>query len=139
MSALAGGSLAGMICAGLVPQRRRGRTLLLASTVISVCVAPLGLLSRMTTLVPDLLLMSGTAGFLNIQLIAWFQQRVEQALLGRVMSVLMFSSVGLMPLSYAITGVALRASLKGTFLVAGATALVVTLLAASHRTVREID
>lgn len=139
MSAFAGGSLAGMICAGLIPQRHRGRTLLLASTVISFCVAPLGLLNRMTTLVPDLLLMGGTAGFLNIQLIAWFQQRVERALLGRVMSVLMFASVGLMPLSYAMTGVALRASFKGTFLGAAAMALVVTLLAASHRAVREID
>jgi hypothetical protein len=36
-------------------------------------------------------------------------------------------------------GVAIQVSLKGMFVVAGATVLLVTLLAAMHRTVREID
>jgi hypothetical protein len=139
MSSFAAGSLIGMLCAGFVPHRRRGRTLLLASTVIGLCVAPLGLLTRISTLVPDLLTMSCVAAFLNIQLIAWFQQRVDRALMGRVMSVLMFASVGLAPLSLAFTGLALKANILATFLAAGAMVLIVTLLAASHRVVREID
>jgi MFS family permease len=139
VSSSAAGSLVGMLCAGFVPHRRRGRTLLLASIVIGLCVAPLGLLTRISTLVPDLLLMSSAAAFLNIQLIAWFQQRIERALMGRVMSVLMFASVGLAPLSLAVTGGALKASIPGTFFIAGAMVLIVTLLAASHRVVREID
>jgi hypothetical protein len=44
-----------------------------------------------------------------------------------------------MPISLAGAGVAIRASLEGMFVVAGGTVLVVTLLAAAHRTVREID
>jgi hypothetical protein len=139
ISSFAAGSLAGMLCAALLPQRRRGRILLLASTVIGLCVASLGFLSRIGTIAPDLFLMSGTAGFLNIQLIAWLQQRVEPALMGRVMSVLMFASVGLTPLSLALAGVAMKASLAGTFVCAGAIVLLVTLLAASHRAVRTID
>ncbi|MGB6484960.1 MAG: MFS transporter [Candidatus Acidiferrales bacterium] len=107
-SAFAAGSLAGMLGAGLLPQRHRGLTLLLAGSVIGLCVAPIGFLSRMTTLVPDLVLMSGAAAFINIQLISWFQQRVERAMLGRVMSVVMFASMGLLPFSLAIAGVALR-------------------------------
>jgi MFS family permease len=139
VSSAAAGSLIGMLCAGFVPHRRRGRTLLLASTVIGLCVAPLGVLTHIATLVPDLLLMSSAAAFLNIQLIAWFQQRIERALMGRVMSVLMFASVGLAPLSLAVTGGALKLSIPGTFFAAGAMVLVVTLLAASHRVVRAID
>lgn len=139
MSAFAGGSLAGMVCAGLVRHRRRGRTLLLVGAVIGLCIAPVGYLSRMTTLMPDLVLLGGAAAFLNIQLISWFQQRVDRAVMGRVMSVLMFASVGLLPFSLAIAGVALKASLTGTFLSAGTMILLVILLAASHRAVREID
>jgi len=139
MSAFAAGSLVGMLGAGLVRQHRRGRTLLLAGAVIGLCVAPIGFLSRMTTLMPDLVLLGGTAAFLNIQLISWFQQRVERAVMGRVMSVLMFASMGLLPFSLAIAGVALKASITGTFLSAGAMVLLVILLAASHRAVRAID
>lgn len=61
---------------------------------------------RITFLASDLLLMSGIAAFLSIQIIAWLQQRVESSFMGRVMSVLMFASVGLTPLSLAISGVA---------------------------------
>src|SRR5262249_34416142 len=48
--------------------------------------------------------------------------------LGRVMSVLMFASIGLMPVSLAVAGVALKWSLPGMFAVAGALVLVVTTL-----------
>jgi hypothetical protein len=74
-----------------------------------------------------------------VQLIAWFQQRIERAMMGRVMSVLMFASVGLMPFSLAAAGVALKWSLPGTFLIAGTMVLLVTLFATAHRPVREID
>ncbi len=139
MSAFAAGSLAGMVCAGLVRHRRRGRTLLLAGAAIGLGVAPVGFLSRMTTLMPDLVLLGGVAAFLNIQLISWFQQRVDRAMMGRVMSVVMFASLGLLPLSLAVAGIALKVSIRGTFLCAGAMVFLVILLAASRRAVREID
>lgn len=93
----------------------------------------------MTALMPDLISLGATAAFLNIQLISWFQQRVERALMGRVMSVLMFASVGLLPFSLALAGVALKASVVGTFLCAGAMVLLIIVFAASHRAVRAID
>lgn len=139
MSSFAAGSLAGMVGAGLMSQRRRGYTLLLASAMIGLCIAPVGLLSQLATLALDLLLMGAIAAFLNIQLIAWIQQRVDRALMGRVMSVLMFASVGLTPMSLALAGVALHMSLSGTFFVSAAMVLLVTLVAASHRAVRAID
>jgi hypothetical protein len=78
-------------------------------------------------------------GYLNVQLVSWFQQRVERAMLGRVMSVLMFASVGLMPFSLAAAGAAIQWSVRGMFAVAGAAVLVVTIAAAMHRPVREIE
>jgi MFS family permease len=139
MSCLAAGSLVGMLLAGLVKHRRRGRTLLLVATVIGVCLMPLGMLHHLWSLGAALVVMSLAAAFLNVQLIAWFQQRVERPMMGRVMSVLMFSAMGLMPISLAIAGVAIRASLEWMFVVAGGAVLLVTLLAAMHKPVREID
>lgn len=139
MSCLAAGSLAGMLLAGLVKHRRRGRTLLLVATVIGICLMPLGVLHRLWSLGALLVVMSLAAAFLNVQLIAWFQQRVERPMMGRVMSVLMFSAMGLMPISLAVAGVAIRASLEWMFMVAGGAVLLVTVLAAMHKPVREID
>jgi MFS family permease len=139
MSALAAGGLTGTLLAGLSKHRKRGRRLLFVSTVIGLCLGSIGVLNEAPLLTGVLFFMSGAAAFLNIQLIAWFQQRVERAMMGRVMSVLMFASIGLMPFSLAGAGVAVKWSLPGTFLIAGMMVLLVTLLAAAHRPVREID
>ena len=139
MSAAAAGALTGTLLAGLAKHRKRGRLLLLVSTTIGLCLGCIGFINLELLLAGALLVMSATAAFLNVQLIAWFQQRVERAMMGRVMSVLMFASVGLMPFSLAAAGFALKWSLRGTFIIAGSMVLLVTLLAAAHRTVREID
>jgi MFS family permease len=139
MSALAAGGLTGTLLAGVSKHRNRGRLLLLVCTAIGLCLGSIGLLNLAPLLAGVLFLMSGTAAFLNVQLIAWFQQRVERAMMGRVMSVLMFTSIGLIPFSLAAAGVAVKWSLPGTFIIAGAMVLLVTLLAATLRQVREID
>jgi len=51
----------------------------------------------------------------------------------------MFAVAGLTPISMAIAGLAIRRSLPGMFLIAGSMVLLVTLLAAMHRPVREIE
>ncbi len=139
MSAFAAGSLVGMIFAALTKHRRRGRLLLLVSGAIGLCLGSVGVIDRLPLLAAALFVMSLTAAFLNVQLLTWFQQRVESAMMGRVMSVLMFASIGLMPFSLAITGVAMKWSTSGMFLVAGSMVLLVTLLASLVRPVREID
>ena len=139
MSALAAGSLTGLLSAGLFKQRKRGRLLLLVSAAIGVCLGSIGWIDRMASLAAVLFLMSCAAAFLNVQLLAWFQQRVERAMLGRVMSVLMFAAAGLTPVSMALAGVVIKWSLPGMFLIGGSMVLLMTLLTAMHRPVREID
>jgi MFS family permease len=139
VSAAAAGSLAGLALSSMRPRKRRGRLVLIVGAIVGICVALISVFRQMWTLMPILFLMGGSAGFLNVQLIAWFQQRVERAMLGRVMSVLMFASLGLMPLSLALAGVVVVWSLPGMFAGAGAMVLVVILGAAMRREVREID
>jgi MFS family permease len=139
VSSVAAGSLVGLLLAAARKQRKRGWVLLVVSVVVGICTATIGLLSQMWSLLPILFVMSASAGFLNVHLLAWFQQRVDRAMLGRVMSVLMFASLGLMPLSLAAAGVAVQWSLRGMFAGAGALVLVVAIVAALQRPVREID
>jgi MFS family permease len=139
VSSVAAGSLVGLLLAAARQQRKRGWLLLVVSVVVGICTATIGLLSQMWSLLPILFVMSASAGFLNVHLLAWFQQRVDRAMLGRVMSVLMFASLGLMPLSLAAAGVAVQWSLRGMFAGAGSLVLVVTFVAALQRPVREID
>ena len=139
ISSVAAGSLIGLLLAAARQQRKRGWLLLTVSAIIAICTATIGLLSRMWSLLPILFVMSASAGFMNVHLLAWFQQRVERAMLGRVMSVLMFASLGLMPLSLAAAGVAVQWNMRGMFFGAGALVLVVTFIAGLQRPVREID
>jgi hypothetical protein len=139
MSSVAAGSLVGLLLAAARQQRRRGWLLLIVSAVIGVCTASIGLLTKLWSLLPILCVMSASAGFLNVHLLAWFQQRVDRAVRGRVMSVLMFSSLGLMPISLAAAGVAVQWSLRGMFAGAGALVLAMTCVAATQRPVRDID
>jgi MFS family permease len=139
MSSVAAGSLVGLLLAGARKQRKRGWLLLVVSVVIGICTASIGLLRQLWSLLPVLFIMSASAGFLNVHLLAWFQQRVDRAMLGRVMSVLMFAGIGLMPLSLAAAGIAVQWNLRGMFNGAGALILVVTCIAALQRPVREID
>lgn len=139
MSSVAAGSLAGLLLAGARQQRKRGRVLLVVCVVIGICTASIGLLRQLWSLLPILVVMSASAGFMNVHLLAWFQQRVDRVMLGRVMSVLMFASLGLMPLSLAAAGVAVQWNLPGMFAGAGTLVLLVTFIAALQRPVREID
>jgi MFS family permease len=139
ISSVAAGSLVGLLLAAARQQRKRGWLLLVVSVVVGICTASIGLISQLWSLLPILFVMSASAGFLNVHLLAWFQQRVDRAMLGRVMSVLMFAGLGLMPLSLAAAGVAVQWSLRGMFAGAGALVVVAACIAVLQRPVREID
>ncbi len=138
-SALAAGSLAGMLLAGVRKHRKRGLLVLAVSTLIAITIGMMGFFNHLWVVVALLVIIGASAGFLNVQLISWLQQRADRDMLGRVMSVVMFASIGLVPISLAIAGVALNWSLNGMFVTAGVLMLAVTLLAALHQPVREID
>ncbi|WYL98456.1 MAG: MFS transporter [Gloeotrichia echinulata CP02] len=69
--------------------------------------------------------LSCCSGFLVVEGITWVQKQTQPELLGRVMSLVMFSSFGITPFSYAMAGLLANLSLTILFTTAG-NALVLT-------------
>ena len=120
LSCFGGGSLVGMIVAGSV-KRLPGRGWLLTALMFAMAAALLGL-ALVYALVPVAALltaMGACAGLVNVQIMSWIQLTVAREMLGRVMSVLMLSAVGLFPVSLVIAGAVAQAHLAELFLGAG--------------------
>jgi len=75
----------------------------------------------------------------NVHIMSWMQGRVERQVLGRVMSVLMFSAIGLLPVSLLVAGVVAQAHLSAMFVASGALVLAVGTAAALTSGVRQIE
>jgi MFS family permease len=138
VSALAAGGLLGALLAGLVKFRRRGLLLLGASATISACIATLAFLDSLAAIAGLLVVMALCAAITNVHLSSWIQGRVDPAVRGRVVSLLMLAVIGLQPLSLAGAGLLAAWSLTGMFLVAAAALLLVTVAGALRSPVRAI-
>jgi MFS family permease len=140
LSCFSGGMLGGILLGGLVKRpRRRGLQFIAMSGLAGLEMIGIGLVPKFGMIATLLALMGLGVGFVNVQFSAWTQTRVERALLGRVMSVMMFSAVGLVPVSYAISGVLAHWSLRALFVSAGAVLAAASVLAVSGQAARHID
>lgn len=141
LSCFSGGTLVGLLLAGFVKRpRRRGLQLTVICTLAGLELVGIGLVAKLVAVGALLALMGVGVGFVNVQFSAWLQMRVDRALLGRVASVLMVSSVGLAPVSYALAGVLAQWSLQGLFLIAGGFLAVLSgALTLGSKAVRGID
>lgn len=139
VSALAAGALLGSIVAGLWKPRRRGLLMLGGCTVLAVCLGSIGMLHLLLAISGVLVLMGVCAGLVNVQIASWIQLRVEPAVRGRIMSVLMFISIGLVPISLAVAGVLAQWNIKAMFLLGAGAMLLATLGGAFQRSVRAIE
>jgi len=139
VAAVAAGGLAGAIAAGAFKPRQRGVLMLTVAVAIALGTAVLGVVTALWVVGAVLFAMGASAGFLNVHIVAWFQQRVDRSMLGRAMSVIMFAAVGLQPISLAIAGVAVTWSLTGMFFAAATIMLLVATIAGLQGSVREIQ
>lgn len=131
-----------MILAGTLPKWRLGS---LGATVLAVdaCAALLIMgLAQVHELAWGMLLLlpAGTlAGFLQVAMLSWIQQRVPTAMLGRMMSLLMVLVLGLTPLSSALAGLLMRwISPASLFIMAGVVMLVIVAIGAVMSPMRQI-
>jgi MFS family permease len=138
MSAAAAGGLTGALLAGVWKIHRRGVLILGACAFLSFCLASIGLWQRLWLIAGVLFLMLVAAGMANVHIISWIQRRVEPAVRGRIMSVVMLSGFGLLPVSLAVAGFMLTWNLKWTFLLAGTAMLLITAFGALQKEVRRI-
>ncbi len=130
MSAYAGGSLAGFLMAGSLP-RPSGKAMgvILISFMIACGVVIASLAFIQSTWI-DFALMFPLGmgnGYISIILFSWVQIRTPNEMLGRMMSIVSFSSYGLMPISQAISGAVIKWSPDALFLLAGLLVLMLTL------------
>ena len=133
MSAFSGGNLAGYLLAGSLP-RPTGNTmrvfLIALLVVFGLVLGSFGFL-RSTWVDFALMLLLGLGnGYISITLFTWMQLRTPKAMLGRMMSMMMLSNTGLVPISQAISGAVSRWSLTALFAGAGILILLVAVWSA---------
>jgi MFS family permease len=139
LSAVGGGALLGSFLAGLVGHRgRRGLAYIVVTVGFGTALGALGFAPDVRVASVLTGLMGLGAGFINVLIFAWLQARTPPAMLGRVMSLVMFASVGLQPISYAAAGVVADADLTLTFGLAGALILASGLAGAATRAIRKM-
>lgn len=138
LSAVAVGSLLGALLAGVWKIRRRGLLVLIVAAALSPCLALIGVIDRVWPLAAVLFAIGAMAALMNVHIGAWVMQRIDAAVRGRVASVLMLASFGIMPISFAVAGFLIAWNLKLTFLIAGVAMLITAALASLQKPVREI-
>ena len=142
LSAFGGGALVGMLLAGALPRpapRTLGIRMLLVISLMGLGLAALGLTDATPLAALVMLAMGIVNGYVNILFITWLQQRTPENMLGRVMSLLMFASLGLSPLSNALSGALVEWNATALFVGAGIAMTTVALLASLHPQARNME
>lgn len=134
------GSLVGAMIAGFTERvRRRGLVELALTAVMGVGVGCLAFSPNLPMTGLLAMMIGMTASFMAVVNISWLQERSEPGVVGRVMSLAMFSAVALDPISFVLAGLLVEVSLEAVFLAAGGLLLLTTLLGATSRTMRTAD
>jgi MFS family permease len=122
MGAFAVGNLAGYVVAGVAPQPSSATMRVIVLGVLTGFGTTIASLGVVTHLWLDAALMAGLGignGYLAISLFTWVQARTPEDMLGRTMSLVTFSSIGLVSISQALAGMGARWSLDAVFLTSG--------------------
>ena len=130
MSAYAGGNLGGYLLAGSLP-RPSGPTmkvmLIALIAAFGVVIGSLGFIPYTAVDFTLLLLLGLGNGYIAIILFTWMQTRTPKDMLGRMMSLVMFSNTGLVPVSEAVSGAVSKWNLTVLFAAAGVLVFLVML------------
>ena len=135
----AAGALMGVVVAGSIKLERQGRILLGAVVVCGISEVLVGVLPSLLGVWIVLALMGVAIGYANIVAISWIQARVDHAMIGRVMSLVMLMGVGITPLSLAVSGALIDIDATALFVGAGLLILLTALFAAAVRFVEQFD
>ncbi len=142
MTANGGGMLIGSLISGFATRWVRGRLGLMVLTIDSLAGLALATLALVHSTLGGAVLLAGTGmfgGIAQIAIVSWIQRRVAPEMMGRTMSVLMFTFMGLGPLSAAIAGSLLKViSLPALFTGAGLLLTAIALSCMSSPALRSI-
>lgn len=136
------GSLTGTVLAGVLPKPKAsimGTVILLAIASEGVNLALIGFVSN-TYLAALLAYLIGAAqGYIVILWITWLQTITPPQMLGRVWSMVMFSSIGMQPISQSLAGALLNYNITLVFLVSGSLLTTMCIAGAFNRDVRAMN
>jgi len=138
VSSLALGGLLGTLLGAFLRRYRRGPVLIGATALVGLCLGAVAIAHSLWILLVLLTTIGGAVSISNIYILSWCQGRIAPEIRGRVMSVLLFATSGLLPISLAISGAIVQHNLRLMFLVSGTAVLLVASFATLHRAVREI-
>ncbi len=142
MSAFAGGNLLGYLGAGALPRptgMRLRRITIAFIGAFGIVIGSLGIISS-TGIDFGLLFLLGLGnGFMAILWITWMQARTPKEMLGRMMSLMMLSGTGLVPISQAAAGILSKWNLTLLFVIPGALVLLMTSWMAFHPALKELS
>lgn len=139
ISSFGGGALIGAISAGVLPRPKRfGMAIIFLIFNFGL---GLLLLNGTTNLLFAMLIGAGMgigAGYANVMMSAWMQRRTDPEAMGRVMGVVMFSSMGLQPIAMMLAGFLADISLDVIFLGAGGLLILTAAFALTLRPMRDL-
>ena len=138
-AAWAAGALVGILLAGNVRPERQGRVVVGAVAAAGVMMAAVGTLGSMPGVVAALAVMGVSIGYVNIVAVSWLQGRVQPAMVGRVMSIVMLMGFGITPLSLGLSGALIDLDATALFVGAGVLTVVAALFAVAVRLPAMLD
>lgn len=142
MTANGGGMVVGGFLSKLAARFVRGRLGLMVLCIDSIAGLGLVLLGTIHSTWSGAVLLAATgllAGIAQIAIISWIQQRVSREMMGRTMSLLMFTFMGLGPVSAAVAGGLLKLiSLPALFAGAGLALTTIALCCLANPALRSI-
>lgn len=140
-AAFGAGSLMGLLLGSVLPAPRPSRfgpVVVLPMAVAGLALAGIAA-AQSTFAAAALTALAGIAlGFTNLLSITWIQRRIPQALMGRVMSLLISGSIGLVPVSMFLAGFAVELDVDATLVGAGSGMVLVCLAAVASSAIRNL-
>ncbi|TMD39904.1 MAG: MFS transporter [Chloroflexi bacterium] len=133
------GATAGAVSAGFVsPPKRFGLLIVALCVWLGFGIVGVGLVPSLV-LAALLMGVSGVStGVVNTYAVSWLQRRIDPAMQGRVMSIVMFASMGLTPVAYGASGALADVNPTLLFVIAGGMILACGVGAIASRAVREL-
>lgn len=135
----AAGTLLGNLAGGTLGQRRRlGMLLALVMAAIGAGVMAIAAAFGLLVAAGIMFAIGVLAAFAQVLFLAWLQRRTTPEMQGRVQGIVMFSSVGLTPVTMAIAGAIAQLDLAVLFLLSGGIVLLTGLGVTLSRTFRNL-
>ena len=133
------GATAGALASGMVKRPDRMGWIMVATAAwLGLTIGSIGLIPTLPPAAVVMALAGLASGAVNTLGISWLQRRTDPAMQGRIMSLVMMASMGLAPLSYALSGAIADINPTVLFLGAGALMLAAAAATGASRSVRSI-